>query len=76
MWRFQFDRLGCGLCWIHSDRLSAALQLPAGSQLRHRRVLGPHPHRVHHRGLGLRDQGQDQLPGGAPQVLLSAAPHA
>ena len=73
---FQLDSVGPGLPGRHPEPGSPASLLPPGDGAGTGRVLGPHPHRVHHRGLGARDQGQDQLPGGAPQVLHSAAPHA
>ena len=64
--------MGPGLPGRHAQPSSPASQLPAGDSAGPGRVLGPHPHRVHHRGLGARHQGrQGQLQQPGAQVLAS-----
>ena len=62
--------MGPGLPGRHAQPSSPASQLPAGDSAGPGRVLGPHPHRVHHWGLGPRHQGrQGQLQQPGAQVL-------
>ena len=53
---FQFDRLESGFGGRHSELDAEEPQLPSVPEPHHGRLLWPHPHRLHHRGLGHRDQ--------------------
>ena len=67
---FQLDSVGPGLPGRHPEPGSPASLLPSGDGAGPGRVLGPHPHRVHHWGLGPRHQGrQGQLQQPGAQVL-------
>ena len=62
--------MGPGLPGRHSEPCSPASLLPPGDGGGCGCVLRPHPHRVHHRGLGVRHQGrQGQLQQPGAQVL-------
>ena len=62
--------MGPGLPGRHPEPGSPASLLLAGDGGGGGRVLGPHPHRVHHRRLGARHQGrQGQLQQPGAQVL-------